>query len=181
MPFILKVRDRIIAQGNADYDPHFFDRAACVGENTDTFFPQSGPEAATAKKICATCPVRFDCLIDSLTAWPSRDYGIYGGCSPRTRKVLADELHIEADEFNPVVDYFGHQWGINARNKGGAPAIDEECADRMLEMHEAGMSLGDIARDLNARQVPMARGGIGGWQRTTVRRAVQAAQQRKAS
>lgn len=51
----------------------------------------------------------------------------------------------------------------------------------MLEAHENGMTLGDIARDLNARGVPMARGGVGGWQRTTVRRAVQAAQERKAS
>ena len=52
------------------------------------FYPEKGgggPRAA--KKICARCPVRAECLTDALTR---RDlgYGVLGGTTPRERREL---------------------------------------------------------------------------------------------
>lgn len=67
------------------------DRAACLGTDDDTFFPDRGDEAGTdaALRICATCPVTTQCLTTALTeegnlAGPYR-HGIRGGTTPDER------------------------------------------------------------------------------------------------
>ena len=68
-------------------------RAACLGLDTAIFFPVKGyaaEQAATAKAICSACPVRRDCLEDTL-AYEAGGfdgggrYGIFGGLSPKER------------------------------------------------------------------------------------------------
>jgi WhiB family redox-sensing transcriptional regulator len=51
------------------------------------FFPEPGANATPARRICATCPVRTDCLRDALE---HRDiaFGVRGGLTPTQRRAL---------------------------------------------------------------------------------------------
>lgn len=58
----------------------------------------------------------------------------------------------------------GIAWGVTQGPKAELP---DEVRLHILELHQAGQSLGSIARDLNERQVPTARGGA--WYPSTIR------------
>lgn len=71
--------------------PSWQAEAACSGMPTDDFFPVGSTEPAleqiaAAKAICATCPVRAQCLDYALDT--GQQYGIWGGLSE-------DELRAE--------------------------------------------------------------------------------------
>lgn len=57
----------------------WFEHAACVGEPTEIFFPESGKkgDALEAERICMGCPVRKQCseYADELDV----EHGIWGG------------------------------------------------------------------------------------------------------
>lgn len=58
--------------------------AACRGEDISVFFPEDG-NYATARRWCADCPVKRDCLEEALSH--SDDwYGMFGGKTPRERE-----------------------------------------------------------------------------------------------
>jgi WhiB family transcriptional regulator, redox-sensing transcriptional regulator len=62
--------------------------AACLGADPDLFFPisttgQGLKQIARAKRICAECPVRLDCLQFALAH--DQVYGIWGGTTPDDR------------------------------------------------------------------------------------------------
>src|SRR6266540_1660977 len=61
------------------------DRAACVAPAIDPelFFP--------AKRVCARCPVRVECLADALACMPTHDDGIRGGLTLTERRALRRE------------------------------------------------------------------------------------------
>ncbi len=61
-------------------------RAACRGIDVDVFYPvtEDDADAAEAKAICATCPVRETCLEHAL-AHRERE-GIWGGATERERR-----------------------------------------------------------------------------------------------
>lgn len=61
---------------------------ACVGESPDLFFPHGAGQVdyAPAKAICATCPVRLQCLAYALRL--HMDDGIWGGTSPKERRQI---------------------------------------------------------------------------------------------
>ena len=67
------------------------ERAACRDVDPETFFPtaESGPErdrqVATAKAVCARCPVRAECLGEALARIP---YGVAGGLTEHERRTL---------------------------------------------------------------------------------------------
>ena len=70
-------------------------RAACrpgAGVDPETFFPvaESGPvhdaQVATAKRVCARCPVVAECLAEALTRIPD---GIAGGLTEVERRALS--------------------------------------------------------------------------------------------
>ena len=66
------------------------DRAACLGEDPDLFFPigDSGPsisQVQQAKKVCRRCPVIQPCLEWALA---SGDEGVLGGLDDRERRRL---------------------------------------------------------------------------------------------
>ena len=71
-----------------DEHPHWYTFAECRGLTTsdrdDIFFPSRGDATAPAKKICAVCPVRGECLDHALTH--GEKYGIWGGLSERERR-----------------------------------------------------------------------------------------------
>lgn len=67
--------------------------AACHGMDESVFFPPLGRDTAkrvaVAKRVCAGCPVRRECLDDALS-WelPSTRSGVRGGLTARERSEL---------------------------------------------------------------------------------------------
>lgn len=71
----------------------WMDDALCAEVGTDLFFPEKGEPAAAARRLCARCGVRDECLEYALSTEinPTRDYrhGIYGGTTPAEREAIA--------------------------------------------------------------------------------------------
>lgn len=67
------------------------DRAACLGADDDTFFPDRTDTAGTDKalRVCATCPVTTQCLTAALAEEgnlaAAYRHGIRGGTTPDQR------------------------------------------------------------------------------------------------
>ncbi len=60
--------------------------AACRDSEADLFFPGPDGDTAEAKKVCASCAVRQQCLDYALTV--RERYGVWGGTSERERRRL---------------------------------------------------------------------------------------------
>jgi WhiB family redox-sensing transcriptional regulator len=60
-------------------------RAACRGVDPDTLFVQ-GSAQNRAKRVCAGCPVRTECLADALDN--RMEFGVWGGMTERERRAL---------------------------------------------------------------------------------------------
>ena len=80
----------------ADRDDTLYRRAACAGTPADLFFPDpTRPDPGRleqANAICAGCAVREACL----AAGMAEEHGIWGGLTPRERRVLRREQRGEA-------------------------------------------------------------------------------------
>jgi WhiB family transcriptional regulator, redox-sensing transcriptional regulator len=59
------------------------DQAACFGQDTALFFPESDDEAAPALAVCAVCPVRDECREWAIAA--RQDDGVWGGMTGQQR------------------------------------------------------------------------------------------------
>ncbi len=59
-------------------------RARCRGYDASEFFPSDGVGVEQARKICADCSVRVECLEYALRH--RIDHGVWGGCSERERR-----------------------------------------------------------------------------------------------
>lgn len=82
------------------------DDAACAGADLAAFFPEKGGSTREAKRLCAQCPVRPQCLEWALSR--AEPFGVLGGLSERERRNLRparraghqsdskDDLHREA-------------------------------------------------------------------------------------
>ena len=68
--------------------PRWMHEAACRGQGFDTWFPTDdvGEQADGARRICAGCPVRLECLDYALNC--SIRHGLWGGLSPEERAAL---------------------------------------------------------------------------------------------
>ena len=62
-------------------------RAACREIGGDIFYPEPGDSIARIKAICASCPVRVECLQDALDT-TDVEFGIRGGLSAHARRKL---------------------------------------------------------------------------------------------
>lgn len=55
----------------------------------DIFYPEAGAagqdQAETAKVLCASCPVRLQCLNQALSTPVGHDWGIWGGTTENQR------------------------------------------------------------------------------------------------
>ncbi len=58
--------------------------AKCLQAEPDTFFPEKGGSTREAKRICAGCDVRAECLDYALDN--DERFGIWGGMSERERR-----------------------------------------------------------------------------------------------
>jgi WhiB family redox-sensing transcriptional regulator len=61
--------------------------ASCRGVDAELFFPATEDEAAAAKAICETCPVRLACLAFSIER--NERFGVWGGLTERERARLS--------------------------------------------------------------------------------------------
>jgi WhiB family redox-sensing transcriptional regulator len=60
--------------------------AKCLNADPDVFFPEKGGSTREAKRICAECTVRVECLEYALEH--DERFGIWGGMSERERRKL---------------------------------------------------------------------------------------------
>ncbi|MFV0319390.1 MAG: WhiB family transcriptional regulator [Microbacterium sp.] len=60
--------------------------ALCAQTDPESFFPEKGGSTRDAKRICATCEVRAQCLEYALQN--DERFGIWGGLSERERRRL---------------------------------------------------------------------------------------------
>ncbi len=65
---------------------HWRQQAACSGVDTSIFFPASDADARPAKDVCATCPVRDQCLDWALAT--RQEDGVWGGLTDSERRRL---------------------------------------------------------------------------------------------
>ena len=61
-------------------------RALYAQTNPEAFFPEKGGSTREAKRVCATCEVREECLQYALAN--DERFGIWGGLSERERRKL---------------------------------------------------------------------------------------------
>lgn len=72
---------------------HWREQAACVDSDPELWFPLSEgrvfeKETLAAKRICAQCPVKLQCLDEAMpVTWLA---GIWGGTTERERRALRD-------------------------------------------------------------------------------------------
>jgi WhiB family transcriptional regulator, redox-sensing transcriptional regulator len=76
---------------NVNPPPAWRDRAACLEEDPERFFPigTAGPaleRIAEAKAVCRSCKVVAQCLAYALET--HQDYGVWGGLSEDERRAL---------------------------------------------------------------------------------------------
>ena len=64
----------------------WWDEVVCAQTDPELFFPETGNRPREAKKVCARCPVRAECLTYALTQ--DRVYGVWGGTTEQERRQL---------------------------------------------------------------------------------------------
>jgi WhiB family redox-sensing transcriptional regulator len=62
-------------------------QAVCTGEDPSIFFPAHGDPGIRARRVCANCPVKMDCLEYAIDA---DEWGIWGGLDRDQRRELRD-------------------------------------------------------------------------------------------
>ena len=67
------------------------EHAACLGADTDLWYPERGERTAEAKAVCAACPVRAECLAFALDN--GEKFGVWGGKSERQRRRMRSERY----------------------------------------------------------------------------------------
>ena len=65
-------------------------RGLCVGADPEIFFPSRGDPGAEARRICASCGVRRDCL---KYATKADEFGIWAGLDQQQRRALRKKQH----------------------------------------------------------------------------------------
>jgi WhiB family transcriptional regulator, redox-sensing transcriptional regulator len=76
-----------LEQAAANPDPLWQEQADCVDLPTALFFPTRGQRSPAAEATCATCPVRWHCLLAAVEHRPQVQ-GIWGGVYDRERRQL---------------------------------------------------------------------------------------------
>lgn len=66
--------------------PSFISRAVCAQTDPEAFFPEKGESVREAKRVCASCEVRLECLEYALAN--NERFGVWGGMSERERRAI---------------------------------------------------------------------------------------------
>jgi WhiB family transcriptional regulator, redox-sensing transcriptional regulator len=75
-------------------DTQWMARGNCADESPSLFFPSDGVGVEVARRICATCPVKDDCLEHALVN--RIDHGVWGGASERQRRRILKRRRLAA-------------------------------------------------------------------------------------
>jgi WhiB family redox-sensing transcriptional regulator len=70
-----------------EIDNEWMARGICRDHPPEVFFPSDGVGVEVAKRLCATCPVKSECLDYALEH--RVDHGVWGGTSERQRRRIA--------------------------------------------------------------------------------------------
>ena len=81
----LRLIDTLV-DGQDDGEQDWQERALCAQTDPEAFFPEKGGSTREAKRICAGCDVRAECLEYALAQ--DERFGIWGGLSERERRRL---------------------------------------------------------------------------------------------
>ena len=66
------------------HTPPWMQQALCREASAGEFFPSDGVGVERARRVCAECPVKAECLEYALVY--RIDHGVWGGCSERERR-----------------------------------------------------------------------------------------------
>ena len=69
-------------------------RGLCREIAPAVFFPSDGVGVESARRICANCPVKGECLEYALEF--RIDHGVWGGCSERERRRILKRRRVAA-------------------------------------------------------------------------------------
>ena len=78
-------------------NPRWYLEAACKDVDVDVFYGGTAGSNRQAAKFCAQCPVRKECLEDSLQYPPIDQYGLWGGISAHERRKILVKRNFEAN------------------------------------------------------------------------------------
>ncbi len=81
---------RALAQGTMDIKRRWSVHALCRATDPEIFFPPNDSPATEARRICASCPVRRQCLAYAVAA--DEPFGIWGGLTTEERRNLRRQL-----------------------------------------------------------------------------------------
>ena len=71
-------------------DQPWIDQALCQQVDPEIFFPESGHEDRTAKKVCGHCDVQAECLAFALAT--EQSHGVWGGLSAAQRRKITYQV-----------------------------------------------------------------------------------------
>lgn len=91
------------------------EHALCAQADPELFFPDKGGRAPEARRICAACPVRQECLDFAIAEGVT---GIWGGTGQKERRDLGAPTYIEVAE--PVYTC-GTEAGARRHGRAGEP------------------------------------------------------------
>lgn len=78
-------------------DGDWRDLAVCAEVGPTLFFPEQGESVREAKQVCASCPVRKDCLEYALDN--GLFFGVWGGTTEGERRTMMRDPHLKAHYF----------------------------------------------------------------------------------
>ena len=70
-------------------------KARCRTEPPSLFFPSDGVGVEVARRVCAECPVKVDCLVFALQA--KVEFGIWGGTNGKERRAMIRSSPVGTD------------------------------------------------------------------------------------
>ena len=74
--------------------PTWMIHARCRMQTPDDFFPSDGVGVDRARRICAECSVKVECLEYALTY--RIEHGVWGGCSERERRRILRSRRVKS-------------------------------------------------------------------------------------
>ena len=137
--------------------PWWWFAGLCAQTDPELFFPEKGGSVREAKRVCAACPVRAQCLAHALAH--GERYGVWGGLSEPERRRLkqADVATFPSTAWQPLAPAEVDEVVV-ARLVSGHPVVGasrDEVAQAAIGLHRAGVGARRVATRLGVttRQV----------------------------
>ena len=134
--------EQLLGLGNS---PWWWFAGLCAQTDPELFFPEKGGSTRAAKRVCAGCPVRAQCLEHALAH--DERYGVWGGTSERERRRLthAGTATATATGGSTVSELAAQQPDVPGSVVG---EVDEVVVARLMAGHHpvAGASRVEVAQ-----------------------------------